>query len=279
MADSASTPTPRIAELNQFVGQTVTVRGWVTHVRSSGKVAFVVMRDGTGIVQAVFVKTQLPPEVWERFEELTLETSRARDRRGACRAARAGRLRARASRVSRSSARARSTIRSSRRSTASIFCSTTGTSGCAAPRQARDLRDPQRDRAGDPRLLLRARIPPRRHADSHGGDRRAQRAVRDRVLRRRQRRTSRRPASCTAKPRLRRSGKIYTFGPTFRAEKSKTRRHLTEFWMIEPEVAFDDSADNMRLQEDFVSSSCSACSSGAARSSRSSSATRQSSKR
>jgi asparaginyl-tRNA synthetase len=48
-------------------------------------------------------------------------------------------------------------------------------------------------------------------------------------------------------------GKIYTFGPTFRAEKSKTRRHLTEFWMIEPEVAWNDSDDNMRLQEEFVS--------------------------
>ncbi|HEU5050692.1 MAG TPA: asparagine--tRNA ligase, partial [Gemmatimonadales bacterium] len=48
-------------------------------------------------------------------------------------------------------------------------------------------------------------------------------------------------------------GKIYCFGPTFRAEKSKTRRHLTEFWMVEPEVAFNDSNDNMRLQEDFVS--------------------------
>src|SRR5437762_8479987 len=48
-------------------------------------------------------------------------------------------------------------------------------------------------------------------------------------------------------------GKIYTFGPTFRAEKSKTRRHLTEFWMIEPEVAWNDSEDNMKLQEDFVS--------------------------
>src|SRR5690242_20060631 len=48
-------------------------------------------------------------------------------------------------------------------------------------------------------------------------------------------------------------GKIYTFGPTFRAEKSKTRRHLTEFWMIEPEVAWYDSEANMRLQEDFVS--------------------------
>ena len=47
--------------------------------------------------------------------------------------------------------------------------------------------------------------------------------------------------------------KVYCFGPTFRAEKSKTRRHLTEFWMVEPEVAFNDSADNMRLQEDFIS--------------------------
>jgi asparaginyl-tRNA synthetase len=47
--------------------------------------------------------------------------------------------------------------------------------------------------------------------------------------------------------------RVYCFGPTFRAEKSKTRRHLTEFWMVEPEVAFADSDDNMRLQEDFVS--------------------------
>ncbi|HEY0601532.1 MAG TPA: asparagine--tRNA ligase [Herpetosiphonaceae bacterium] len=48
-------------------------------------------------------------------------------------------------------------------------------------------------------------------------------------------------------------GKVYCFGPTFRAEHSKTRRHLTEFWMIEPEMAFADQDDNMVLQENFVS--------------------------
>jgi asparaginyl-tRNA synthetase len=47
-------------------------------------------------------------------------------------------------------------------------------------------------------------------------------------------------------------GRVYTFGPTFRAEKSKTRRHLTEFWMVEPEVAFNDLDDNMDLAEEFV---------------------------
>jgi asparaginyl-tRNA synthetase len=48
-------------------------------------------------------------------------------------------------------------------------------------------------------------------------------------------------------------GKVYCFGPTFRAEKSKTRRHLTEFWMVEPEVAFFDLEDDMKLAEEFVS--------------------------
>jgi asparaginyl-tRNA synthetase len=47
-------------------------------------------------------------------------------------------------------------------------------------------------------------------------------------------------------------GKVYVFGPTFRAEKSKTRRHLTEFWMVEPEVAFNDLNDNMALAEEFL---------------------------
>lgn len=65
----------RIAELPKQVGRQVTVHAWVTHVRSSGKVAFVVLRDGGGVAQAVVVKQQVAAAVWDRFQELTLETS------------------------------------------------------------------------------------------------------------------------------------------------------------------------------------------------------------
>src|SRR5437764_12216838 len=68
-------PYSRISELPGHAGNSVRVRGWVTHVRSSGKVAFVVMRDGSGILQVVLVKNTLPPEDWERFATLTQETS------------------------------------------------------------------------------------------------------------------------------------------------------------------------------------------------------------
>ncbi|HWJ23302.1 MAG TPA: OB-fold nucleic acid binding domain-containing protein, partial [Gemmatimonadaceae bacterium] len=68
-------PFARISELQRFDGQTATVRGWVTHLRSSGKVAFVVVRDGSGILQCVLVKNAVPPETWSRFAELTQETS------------------------------------------------------------------------------------------------------------------------------------------------------------------------------------------------------------
>src|ERR1700687_6058287 len=67
-------PYTRISELPSHAGETVRVRGWVTHVRSSGKVAFIVMRDGTGLLQAVVVKNAVSPEVWERFGKLTQET-------------------------------------------------------------------------------------------------------------------------------------------------------------------------------------------------------------
>src|SRR6266516_3233878 len=64
-----------IEELPQHAGQTVSVRGWVTTTRSSGKIAFVVVRDGTGLLQAVLSKKDLPADVWDAFGKLTQETS------------------------------------------------------------------------------------------------------------------------------------------------------------------------------------------------------------
>src|SRR5712691_6307776 len=65
----------RLADLKNHVGGQVTVHAWVTHLRSSGKIAFAVLRDGSGVAQAVIVKTQVTPDVWAGFQELTLETS------------------------------------------------------------------------------------------------------------------------------------------------------------------------------------------------------------
>ena len=75
LSDMSSAPFVRITELPAHAGRPVVVRAWVTHVRSSGKIAFAVLRDGTGVCQTVFVKNQLSPEVWERFSHLTTETS------------------------------------------------------------------------------------------------------------------------------------------------------------------------------------------------------------
>jgi asparaginyl-tRNA synthetase len=61
-------------------------------------------------------------------------------------------------------------------------------------------------------------------------------------------------------------GKVYCFGPTFRAEKSKTRRHLQEFWMVEPEIAFLRPGGLMEVEEQFVSTSCRRCLTSARRS-------------
>ena len=65
----------RIEELGRHEGATVTVRGWCTHLRSSGKIAFIVLRDGTGTLQCVLVKKEVDEGTWGRFAELTLETS------------------------------------------------------------------------------------------------------------------------------------------------------------------------------------------------------------
>ena len=243
--------TPRIAELRDHVGRTVTVRGWVTHLRSSGKVAFAVIRDGTGVAQAVFVKNALPLEVWQRFSELTLETS----------VHIAGEVR--------SDARAPGGFEIGV-SDLHIF----GPSPLDYPIQPKEhgidflldhrhlwLRS-NRQRAI---FVVRNEVEQAIHDFFYErGFLRVDTPILTAAIGERSglfeteyfeegKAYLAQTGQLYGEAAAAAFGKIYTFGPTFRAEKSKTRRHLTEFWMIEPEVAWNDSNDNMRLQEEFVS--------------------------
>jgi asparaginyl-tRNA synthetase len=246
-----TSPYSRIAELPSHAGQAVRVRGWVTHVRSSGKVAFIVMRDGSGLLQAVLVKSAVLPETWDRFGKLTQETSIEIEGEA------------------RPDARAPGGYELGVKELSII-----GESPIDYPIQPKEhgidfLLDNRHFWLRTPRQRAIARV---RHE--------VEQAIRDFFYER--------DFTLVDTPILTRAvgersglfatdyfdegkaylaqtgqlygeaaaaafGKIYCFGPTFRAEKSKTRRHLTEFWMVEPEVAFNDSNDNMRLQEEFVS--------------------------
>ncbi|MHB1863472.1 MAG: asparagine--tRNA ligase [Gemmatimonadaceae bacterium] len=243
--------TPRIAELAGHVGQSVTVRGWVTHVRSSGKIAFAVIRDGTGTAQAVFVKSQVAPEVWARFAELTLETSVA----------------------------VTGEVRAAPRAPGGYELGVSGLEIIGAsptdyPIQPKEhgidflldhrhlwLRSPRQRAIASVRSELEQAIHDFFYAR---GFLRVDTPILTAAIGERSGLFSTeyfeegtaylaQTGQLYGEAAAAAYGKIYTFGPTFRAEKSKTRRHLTEFWMIEPEVAWNDSEDNMKLQEDFVS--------------------------
>lgn len=244
-----SAPFATIRDLKKFVGESVTLRGWVYSKRSSGKVKFLMLRDGSGLVQIVFVKGQIADSILEDFEKLTQETS----------VHVTGKVRA--------EARAKGGFE-------------LDAEGLKILQIAVDYPIGPKEHGPDfllsnRHLWLRSNRP---HAILRVRDRFVK-AVRDffdqegftlidtPIFT---------PAACEGtttlfeteyfgdKAYLSQSGqlyseaaamafgKVYCFGPTFRAEKSKTRRHLTEFWMIEPEVAFNDLDDNMRLAEQFL---------------------------
>lgn len=242
--------TVRIAELGRHVGAVVTVRGWVTHLRSSGKVAFVVLRDGTGILQNVVVKNAVPEETWTAFGRLTLEAS----------CAITGEVKA--------DARAPGGYELGVQSIAIV-----GESPLDYPIQPKEhgvdfLLDHRHLWLRTPRQVAILRV---RHE--------VEQAIHDFFYERQFIRCDTPILTSAVGERAglfsteyfdegnaflaqtgqlygealaAALGRIYTFGPTFRAEKSKTRRHLTEFWMIEPEMAWYDQDDNMDLQEDMV---------------------------
>lgn len=239
----------RINELSKAVGQTVTLRGWIQAKRSSGKIQFLMLRDGSGVVQVVVVKAQVAPEVWEQCDKLTQETSLHVT----------GKVRA--------DARAKGGFEIDGETVQILQVAVDFPIG---PKEhGPDFLLSNRHlwlRSSKPHAILRIRD-------------RYIKAVRDffdqdgficvdtPIFT---------PAACEGtttlfeteyfgdKAYLSQSGqlyseaaamafgKVYCFGPTFRAEKSKTRRHLTEFWMIEPEVAFNDLEDNMKLAERFL---------------------------
>ncbi len=243
--------TVRIEDLARHVGQSVTIRGWVTHTRSSGKIAFVVLRDGTGYLQGVLSKKDVPEPVWARFPGLTQEASVALTGVVQAEPRAPGGFEMHLSDVELIGASPDFPIQPKEHGTSYLF-------------EHRHLWLRSR------RQVAVARV---RHE--------VVQAIRDFFFER--------GFTLVDTPILTGSigeqagelfstqyfdlgqaylaqtgqlyveaaaaalGKVYCFGPTFRAEKSKTRRHLTEFWMVEPEVAWNDSAANMRLQEEFVS--------------------------
>ena len=240
----------RIEELPPLVGQAVLTRGWVMTTRSSGKIAFVNLRDGTGYLQVVLSKKDVSEAAWTACASLTQETSVA----------------------------VTGTVRADTRAPGGVELT------------ASDLRvlGPSVDFPITPKehgiaflfehrhLWLRSRrqvaIARVRHE--------VEQAVRDFFYERKfvlvdtpmltgaigeaagnlfateyfdlgtayLAQTGQLYVEAAAAA----LGKVYCFGPTFRAEKSKTRRHLTEFWMVEPEVAWNDSEANMQLQEELV---------------------------
>jgi asparaginyl-tRNA synthetase len=242
----------RISELRAHLGETVTVRGWVVTTRSSGKIAFVVVRDGTGTVQGVLSRKEVSDETWSGFGAQTQESSLALT----------------------------GVVRDDPRSPGGVELTVT-----ALDRIGASPDYPISPKEHGTTFLFEHRhlwLRSRRQVALARVRHEVEQAIRDYFYQE--------GFTLVDTPILTGAigeeagnlfsteyfdlgkaylaqtgqlyveaaaaalGKVYCFGPTFRAEKSKTRRHLTEFWMVEPEVAFNDSDANMRLQESFVSS-------------------------
>ena len=240
----------RIEALADRVGQTVTVRGWVMTTRSSGKIAFVTLRDGTGYLQAVLSKKDVSEAAWEASGRLTQETSIAVT--GVVRAdARApGGVELTVQDLAILGASADFPITPKEHGTAFLFehrhLWLRSRRQVAIARVRTEVIQAIRDFFYERGFTLVDTPILTGSIGEHAGTLfsteyfdlgKAYLAQTGQLYV---------EAAAAA------LGKVYCFGPTFRAEKSKTRRHLTEFWMVEPEVAWNDSNDNMQLQEDFV---------------------------
>ena len=238
-----------IDQAAQFDGKSVTVKGWVYNLRSSGKIKFLIVRDGSGLMQCVFFKGECPEEAFTGFDQLTQE----------------------------SSIEITGTLRPSPRApggyemgvqslkilqVAEPYPITPKEHGVEFLMENRHLwLRSQRQWAA-----MRVRSEILRAIESFYYDRGFIRFDAPILT----------PSACEGTSTLFSTeyfeenayltqsgqlygetgamafGRVFVMGPTFRAEKSKTRKHLTEFWMVEPEVAFNDLNDNMDLGEAFI---------------------------
>jgi len=239
-----------IEDLSKHVGEEVTIHGWLYNKRSSGRIRFLLVRDGTGIVQCVAASGDVSEEAFKAFDVVTQESSLF----------------------------VTGTVRKDDRAPGGYEL------------QLRDVQVIQiaRDYPITPKEHGMEFLMDRRHLWLRSSRQHAIMRVRDHIIKSIREFFASNgflvidspiltPAACEGtttlfeteyfdlgKAYLTQSGqlyaeaaamafgKVYCFGPTFRAEKSKTRRHLTEFWMIEPEVAFNDLDDNMELAEEML---------------------------
>jgi len=240
-----------ITELSQHVGEEVTLKGWLYNIRSSGKLLFPQLRDGTGIVQCVVAKNSVTPEVWEALKPLGQESSLVVTGR----------------------------VREDSRAPGGVEIDV---------RDAQVLQNAH-DYPITPKEHGTEFLLDNRHLWLRSKKQHAILKVRHTVVKAVRDFLDNdgftlcdtpifTPAACEGtttlfevdyfggeKAYLTQSGqlyneataaafgRVYCFGPTFRAEKSKTRRHLTEFWMVEPEMAYATLDDVMDLAERFLS--------------------------
>src|ERR1700749_3426901 len=253
VSENVQAPLATIVTLNQHEGKPITLRAWLYNLRESGKLLFPIFRDGTGTVQGIVPKAAVSPEVFDRVRGLTQESS----------VIVTGRVRADARAPGGYEPDVESVELLQRVSEEEPFPITLKEHGVEFLMERRHLwvRTPRQAAV----LRIRAEIikAARDYLDEHGF------VLTDPPILT--------PAACEGTSTLfpveyfgdeafltqsgqlyiestaMALGKVYSFGPTFRAEKSKTRRHLTEFWMVEPEVAYANLDDLMVLAEEFLS--------------------------
>jgi len=248
-----NSPVTTISEIGKHDGQTVTVRGWLYNLRESGKLLFPIFRDGSGVIQGVVPKNAVPPEVFDAIKGLTQESSVIVEGK-----VRADKRAPGGYELDVSNVQVLQRVPEDDPFPISLkehgvdFLMDHRHLWVRTPRQAailrvraeiikaaRDFFDDRGFTLTDPPILTPAACEgtttlfPVDYFDEQAYLTQSGQLY----------------IEATAMA----LGKVYSFGPTFRAEKSKTRRHLTEFWMVEPEVAYATLDDLMDLAEGLIS--------------------------